>query len=340
MDAFAFLAQDLVAPEPVYVLAGPEAFLKRLALARLTAAVIGTAPVEFARSVYEPGAATFAEVRDELETLPFLSPRRLVIVTEADGFVSDHRESLEAYVRQPSRSGVLVLEVRSWKSNTRLARLVPAEATVTCETPAAQRLPAWCRQWSAAQHGKQLGATAANLLVELVGPELGVLDQELAKLSTYVGDRAEIQPRDVDTLVGHSRVETAWRMLDAVAAGQTRQALTTLAHLLDQGEEPIAILGAMSWQLRRLAQVARLSQQGVPLADAMSRAGLPPFARQRTEQQLRHLGPQAFRLYDWLLEADLALKSSGQLKPRAVLERLLIKLASPRPAPSAATRDP
>ena len=38
-------------------------------------------------------------------------------------------------------------------------------------------------------HGKQLVAAAARLLVELVGAEMGLLDQELAKLAAYVGER-------------------------------------------------------------------------------------------------------------------------------------------------------
>jgi DNA polymerase-3 subunit delta len=224
--------------------------------------------------------------------------------------------------------------VKSWKANTRLAKMVPDQATIKCEAPTGKGLLDWCVRWAKAQYKKQLPPEGANLLVELIGPEMGVLDQELAKLATYVGDLPNIKPEDIDTLVGHSRVETAWRMLDAVAAGNAGQALTTLHHLFDQGEEPIALLGAMSWQLRRLAQVARLRQQGVPLGAAMSRAGLPPFKQSQVEQQLRHLGGRAFQIFDWLLQADLAMKSSGQVPPRVVLERLLVQLAEPAKAAS------
>jgi len=66
----------------------------------------------------------------------------------------------------------------------------------------------------------------------------------------------------------------------------------------------------------------------LPMVDrALSRAGLPPFKHEKVQQQLRHLGPRAVQLYDWLLEADLALKSSAGLPPRAVIERLLVRLA-------------
>jgi len=73
----------------------------------------------------------------------------------------------------------------------------------------------------------------------------------------------------------------------------------------------------------RLATV----QERTPLGQAMATAGLPPFKQRQVDQSLRHLGPRAFELYDWLLEADAGLKSTG-LPPHTVLERLVVKLAS------------
>jgi DNA polymerase-3 subunit delta len=91
------------------------------------------------------------------------------------------------------------------------------------------------------------------------------------------------------------------------------------------------VLGAFSWQLRRLAQAARIHRAGKPLAAAIEAAGFQPWARDRVEKQLRHLGRRRLdRVYDWLLEADLAMKSSGALPERIVLERLVVRLARPR----------
>ncbi len=338
MDAFTFIdASKPSEPQPVYVLVGEERFLKRLAQERIQTLVFGAEGSDFARTAFEGDSTDWASVRDELETLPFLSPRRLVIVQDADDFVSKNRESLEAYVKAPSRSAALVLDVETWMKSTRLAKALDERATIRCEPiKDSRRLSQWCAAWASQRHGKTLPGPAAQLLVELIGPEMGVLDQELAKLAVYVGKKPQIDAKDVDTLVGHSRVNTAWEMLDAVAEGKRVAAFNTLHRLLDQGEQPIAILGAMSWQLRKLAQVARLGRQGVPLSQAMSRCGMPPFALRRAEGQLRHLGARAVQLFDWLLEADLSLKSTIGLSPRGILERLLARLAA-SPTASAAT---
>jgi DNA polymerase-3 subunit delta len=327
MDALAFLDRPGKV-QSVYALHGDEDFLKRQVLTALQTIVLGEPGEAFGLSVHAGDKAVFATVHDELHTLPFLSPRRLVVVENADPFVTRHRAALEKYVAKPSATGMLVLDVKTWPANTKLARLLDNAATLVCKTPAAHRLPEWCVRRAASGYGKQLSAPAAQMLVDLVGPEMGQLDQELAKLAAYAGDAAKIDAGDVDQLVGASRAETTWKVFAALAAGGPAEALAILDRLFEQGEEPLKVLGAFSMQLRRLAQAYRLTQQGRPLAAALAEAGFPPFAVKGGEQQLRHLGRRrAERLYDWLLETDLGMKGSSQLPPRTLLERLVVRLA-------------
>jgi DNA polymerase-3 subunit delta len=343
MDSLTFLERAAKAkPRPFYVLHGDEHFLKRQVLAALRQVVLAGGDPEFGVSTHAGDKAAWAAVHDELETLPFLAPRRLVVVENADPFVTRERARLEKYVtaleEAASKStGVLVLDVQAWPAHTRLAKLVGGDALLTCKAPPAARLPEWCREWSLARHGKDVSVPAARLLVDLVGGDMGLLDQELAKLAAYAGDRARVEEPDVDRLVGNSRSENTWRIFDLIGTGQTAEALTLLDRLFDQGEDPLRLLGAFSMQLRRLAQVSRLTAQGTSLNAALEDAGVPPFARRNAEQQLRHLGRRRLdRLYDWLLETDLGLKGGSQLPPRTLLERLVVRLA--RPAPAAAPR--
>jgi DNA polymerase-3 subunit delta len=327
MDSLAFLDRPPKGkPQPVYVLHGDEDFLKRQVLAALKALVLGGGDNDLSLSTHPGDKAAWPAVHDELETLPFLGSHRLVVVEDADPFVTKYRAPLEKYVAAPSARGVLVLGLRSWPANTRLAKLVEAKGTITCKAPAQHRLPEWCVR-RAAHYGKQLAAPAAQLLVDLVGPEMGQLDQELAKLATYVGAAERVSAADVDRLVGHSRAEDAWKIFTAISGGRAGEALAMLGRLLDQGEEPLRLLGAFSYQLRRLAQAARLHGQGKPLAAALEEAGVQPWAVKGAEQQLRHLGPRAGRLYDWLLEVDMGLKGSSALPPQVLLERLVVRLA-------------
>ncbi len=260
-----------------------------------------------------------------------------MIVEDADSFVTRERARLEKYLVAPSATGVLVLDVQTWPANTKLAKLIPDAATIVCKAPAPARLPEWCVRWCAAEHGKQLVAAAARLLVDLVGAEMGLLDQEMAKLAAYVGDAKRIDAADVDALVGNSRAENTWRIFDLIGDGQTGEALTFLDRLFEQGEDPFRLLGAFSMQLRRLAQAGRLAVQGTPPAAALEAVGVPPFGRTAAEKQLRRLGRRRLgQLYDWLLLTDLGLKGMSPLPPRTLFERLVVELArTPASRPAA-----
>ncbi len=330
MDCLTFLDRpERHKPQPIYVVHGDEAFLKRQVLTALRSAILGVQQDDtFGLSTFTGDKADFAAIHDELQTLPFVGSRRLVVVEDADPFVTNHRARLEKYVGEPSSSGVLVLDVKTWPANTRLAKLVPGDATIVCKSPPAFRLPDWCVRCAETSYGKKLSANAARLLVDLVGADMGQLDQELVKLAIYVGASNKIESEDVDKLVGSSRAENTWKIFDAIGSGQTGAALTILDRLFDQGEDAMRMLGAFSMQLRRLAQAARLNEQGQSISRAMEQVGIPPFAQKGCEQQLRHLGRRrAGRLYDWLLEVDLGLKGSSQLPPRTLLERLVVQLA-------------
>ena len=66
-------------PKPIYVVYGPESFLRDQAIARIRELTVGADPDPLACSEFD-GDAELAEVLDELRTLPMLAPYRLVVV--------------------------------------------------------------------------------------------------------------------------------------------------------------------------------------------------------------------------------------------------------------------
>jgi DNA polymerase-3 subunit delta len=330
-------------PRPVCVAFGDEAFLKRQVLTRLRQAVLGGGEGDYSLSTFEGPDAALHEVLEELATLAmFGQGKRLVVVEDADhennSFVSRYRGELEDYVARPKSTGVLVLEVTSWPANTRLYKAVAASGLpIECTAPPAARLTRWLASWAKQAHGASLEPVAAEALLEMVGPELGLLDQELAKLAVTAERGQKVSAAMVSRVVGSWRAKTVWEMLDAVLDGNVAQALGQLDRLLLAGENPIAILGQVSASLRRLAAATRLVldaeavRRRVPLRDALQQAGVKSFVVEKVERQLRRLGRQrGDQLYRWLLEADLDLKGDSTLAPRTILERLFLRLATPK----------
>src|SRR3954469_11924274 len=119
MDALAFIDKaGKTKRQPVYVLSGDEDFLKRRVLGVLVPLVVGEADPEYAVTTFPGDKTDFSTVRNELDSVSFFSARRLVVVDQADPFVTKFRPQLEAYVADPSAAGVLVLDVKAFTSRT------------------------------------------------------------------------------------------------------------------------------------------------------------------------------------------------------------------------------
>jgi DNA polymerase-3 subunit delta len=328
MDSLTYLdSPDSAKVQPLYVLHGDEDFLKRQVLKKLRRCLFGTEANGAEVSVVTGDKATLADVFDELDSVGLFTSRRLVVVDNADPFVTKFRPQLEQKLAKLSGAGVLVLDVKTWPATTRLAKMIPATVTIVCKTPPTAKVPAWCVQWALSQQEKQLSSPAASHLVDLIGPDMGLLDQEILKLAIYVGKKARIDVSDVDKLVGNSRAENVFHIFDAIAQGRNADALGMLGRLFDQGEPPMKLMGAFGMMMRRLAQGGRLAAQGKSVTEALESLGVQYFALKNTENQLRHLGRRrAEKLYDWLMEVSMGMRGDSPLGDRTLVERMLVRM--------------
>lgn len=331
MHATAFLQRpDAAEIPPIVVLHGSEAGLKEAARRAIAARVFAdSADAEAGLTRLTGRDAEWRRVRDELATVSMFGDKRIVIVEEADEFVSEHRDGLEAYFDRPSRQSVFVLDVKTWRSNTRLARkLADAGLELDCSELKGAALFTWLGTRAKSEYGKQLTRDAAGLMVELAGAGLTLLEQELAKLAAYVGERERIGVEDVRAVVGGWKAETTWKMTDAVRDGQAAAALVALGKLLHAGEAPQKILGGVNFVFRKYARATELSRDGVPLRAALQQAGVFPQQIDASERYLRRIGrPRAERIRSRLLEADRGLKGGSRVGEQLQMELLLLELA-------------
>lgn len=346
-------AKENPRPAGVCVLFGDEPFLRRLALGHVRRLIVGdAADVPLTTHDCQERAPEWRDVADELATISLFGGGgpRLVVLEGADGWVSANRQRLEDYVAQPRRSGVLVLAVDDFPASTRLYKAVDKSGlAIDCRPPQRQHgktksldepaITRWIVGWGRTEHNVDLAGDAAQLLLELTGPSFGVLDQHLAKLALFVQPGQKVTAELVQEIVGGWRTKTTWDLVDAAAAGDAGEALEQLDRLLQSGEHPLALVGSISWSLRRYAAATRLFQQAerrgekMPLREALSQAGVrdwPQGTLAAAESRLKQLGRnRGGRLYRWLLELDLSLKGSHSQGERArwALEQLVLRMA-------------
>lgn len=359
LHAFETLAQPLDwRHSPIIVLFGDESFLKQRVLAMLTDDYENS--IGFPATVFDGNQVEWRDVSDEVATVSLFGgdDPRVAIVDEADRMVTQYRDRIEAYVEQETCHGCLVLVVDKWQPNTRLYKRVDRVGLqVECRAPVGNRKGSkaideprvikWIMAWAEQHHGCKLSKEAAEELLGLVGPKLGLLDQDLAKLALFVEQGEVVGVDNVQEIVGGWRQQTVWEILDAGMDGDVAGAISQLDHLLSAGEAAPAIFAQVSWSLRRFAQVTDAylrqirSRQKVNLSAIFKSCGFrdwPAGSLQKNEQRLIRLGrDRAAQLHRWLLETDLALKGSHSSPDRArfALEYLFMRMN--RASKSAAT---
>ena len=313
----------------IYVIAGPDAFRIRRQVESLLDRLLE--PEQRGLALYQPKSqeATPAGVFDELRTLPFLAPRRVVLLEEAGDFIRDNRELLEKYFDAPSSCGVLVLTVKSWPSNTKLAKKLPAVGElIEIEEIKRYQLPAFVVQCARDEFKKSIAMEAAELLVEWIGDEPGALHSEVEKLAVYVDRKAAITIEDVESLTGHNRVLGAFDVIDKLVTQNLAGAIDALRQMFaaDKSAE-YTVIGAFAYHVRQLISARALHEKGMSEDQIVRQLRVPRF---RAATLFRQVGRMDLRVLGGLL-CDLArldyAGKSGRAEIPTAMEQWVIQLS-------------
>ncbi len=284
-----------------------------------------------AMALYQPRAqdADIAEVLDELRTVPFLAKKRVVLIKDADPFVSENRQYLEKYFDHPSPCGVLVLTVGTWPKNTKLAKkLAGVGRLVDVAEIKGWKLPKFAADCAESKHGKAFAGRAAELLVELVGDDAGRVSSEVEKLAMYVGDRKSITADDIEKLIGHNRMFNAFAVIDAITAGDMGGAIERLRNMFaaDRSAE-FTVVGAFAYHFRRMFTAKTLLARGVAQKQVTGQlriwGNVDGFFRQLGRMSLERIAAVICEL----ARIDYASKT-GQATCRVAIEQLVVKLGT------------
>lgn len=323
---------------PFCVVFGEEAFLRSKALRRLRSLVLSDDDGEFSLTRFDGATVPYSDILRETSTMPmFGSGRRLVLIEQADPFLSQNKELLETYLDEPSKASVLVLQLNSFPSNLRLYKKAATKGLlIDCKPLARKDIAPWLTSWAAKENKVSLSKDAAAVLVELIGDDLGALDQETRRLALLLPPAGKIDVKFVQEKAGVWRQKKVWDLVDAALDGRTAEALSQLDNLINAGEVPIAILAQMAASLRKLSAVTQLfleaSATGTTLTIdvALERVGVRPFLKAKMAEQLKKLGSKrGQKLSVALLQTDFDLKGGSRSDPRQVLERFIVAISSP-----------
>ncbi|MCL4457884.1 MAG: DNA polymerase III subunit delta [Nitrospirae bacterium] len=277
-------------PSPVYLFYSSEDFLLHEALSVIRDRYQGADAFNFdVFDIKSPDDAKPVEqIVDVLNTLPFLSERRVVVIQNIQKMPKKDAKKIEDYISAPSNTSLLVMLFEGTSPKLFDASASKNMKTIGMSVPE-KDIPLWIKG-RAKGKGVELADKAVEYLINCVGTDLGMLSAEIEKFSSWNTSRVDMD--DIKGMVYAGAEYSAFDLVNALRNKDKKEVFRIFENV-NKNTEPQMLLGALNWQYANL----RSRSQG------------------REERSFNRI----FRL---LHEADAGIKTSKS----HVMEDLLIQL--------------
>lgn len=284
-------------------------------------------------STYNLREVPIEEVVADVETYPFFGEKKLVIAHHPT-FLTGQRESLpfehdlhslEEYIQNPVDYSVLLFIVEHDKLDLRrkLTKLLRDQALVIeCNPIKEYEMKKWIESF-AKNLGLQIERGAYEIFEREFIPNLYLMQNELLKISTYVGEGGIITREAAELLVSYTEESSAFRLVDAIIDQDLPKALSIYSDLRKLNEEPIGMIALLASQFRIILQVKLLKQKGFSQHQIGRQVRAHQFVVKMANQRERLFSyERLIGMIDQLTKTDARIKR-GEIDPDIAIEMLL-----------------
>ena len=298
--AFEQLTEDMKTGDipAVVVLTGKEEYLVDFYAKRLIDRFVTKESSVLDLTTIERDKATVADIIGSLETMPFMSERKVVFLPE---FFDDKGRMPKPIEKSPTEKKALAEQMEAIDPNTALLIITAANPadykaerglkdSEVYKTVSRQGRkgtgrvydfgPLNRRQLSGfiekrfRSAGKQYSPGLVSSIIRDTDYEnrytdygLYELDNDLKKIVAYCGEKPEITQQDVSEILGTNPEKNVFRMVEALAANRKDEALRLLHYLLQDGTSEMNILAMITEQLEIMLTACEMKDDGTSLAD-------------------------------------------------------------------------
>ncbi|MFA4992324.1 MAG: DNA polymerase III subunit delta [Candidatus Omnitrophota bacterium] len=311
-----------------YLFLGEEDLLKEEAVERLKLKFLDKATLALNYAVFYAKDKDFnlKEMLNALNTAPFMSKKRLVVLKDPDSMNQASKESVVSYLKNPQDTSLFVMEDRSAaiKGDFLLEASSRANLVYTRKI-IGTGLDTWILR-KANSLGKKISADAIGLIKENLPNDLRLLSSALENLSLYTGKRPIITRQDAERMVGAAPSNTSFDLLGAIERKDAKKALTIFSDLQKHKKREMELLGLLSWQFRMLLRVKELLMARKSKAEICGELGIYNVKF----DQISRYAPKFNRkdiagILNDILRTDLDIKTGG-LAANLAIERLIVKM--------------
>ena len=312
-------------PPVIYVFHGKDELKIAQSIAELKARLGDPAMADLNTARLDARSTSFDELVTATSSMPFLTPRRLVVLSHplSRYSASGEREKFLRLLEDIPPTTALVLveffpltdERASKKGQINWLEKWAQEAGErvyirSFPVPQGQALTGWVLE-RALELGGQFTPQAAIELGSLVGEDLRVADQEIRKLLTYVNLERPVDVDDIHQATPFASQGDIFGLVDSLGNQNGQQALRMFQRLLAD-QNAVDIFYMIVRQFRLLLLAREFLDAGGGEAQVKEQLKLHPFVAQKIYHQAQRFSMADLEdIYRRLLEIDMAEKNGA-----------------------------
>ncbi len=304
----------------IITLAGDNSFGWQIALNELVAKFVEEHG-DLALERIDGEEADIEKIEEALNSLPFLSTKKLVILRSPSKNKSFADRAEQILTNLPETNDVVIIET---KLDKRLSYYKYLKSKTNYREYKELDING-LSQWLVAQaktKGGELNLNDARYLADRVGLNQQLLGNELEKLLLY---DEKVTRRTIDLLVDETPQSTIFQLLEAAFNGQSKKAIQLYSEQRALKVETPQIIAMLAWQLHILAIIKTAGD--ISADQIASDAKLNPFVVRKSQSVAAQLTlGQLKKLIADLLAIDIASKSSN-IDSDEALQNYLLKLS-------------
>lgn len=320
-----------------YLLWGDEDYLKKTKTDEMRLSVVGDDPAVVSMNSYSifygDKDCDFGELIDAFLAPPFLCDRKFIHVSFVslddlkDKKLDEFFEVISEYSSDETVVAVTVYKdgVAASGKNSFFQIYTKQLENIKCVALPLndnRTLTAWVKKHFLA-NGLNIDERVASMITDVCGREMWLLKGEIDKCSAFVAaeGRKEITADDVLSCMSKSEHEDAFSFVNAIASGNTAEALYYLQLRARKKEDPIYVMGEISRTFSNLCLVRAYLDEGKNAADIENEAKMNIKLVYKYIAAARNTDKDFFEnIMDLCSDADRLVKLGGDYMP---LERLV-----------------
>jgi DNA polymerase-3 subunit delta len=304
---------------PLYYLFGEDAYNLSFTLKSIQEIVLPQLSSDFDKDTIYGDSTTINQVLDRASTFPFGTGKKIIVVKEAEK-IRD-KKSLKEYVLSPTDFTILVFihngvitNLNSEPFKTLLAQNFLYEA----KELKGRHLIKWLINYCESQ-GKNISEDNAQVLIDIVGENRGLLEIQIEKIIVHEKNKKEITIEAIQQVSSSLKQNTIFDLQNAIGVRDKSKAVKIAYNLLDNGAEPVFIVSMLTRYFTALVKISELKAKKIPEGAAARSIGVhhffyPGYVKARSSFTDKKL----IEVFRSLLKADILIKTTSTGKKEII----------------------